>query len=418
MDILIGDGRVIGSAHIDEIQSRLQALEGELDGAALARLRGKLDVLRDLSPQTESETSRYVRTRSDNPATYPSEDYVPARPDPAYNYFTWTLPTGASPLRLSLPADIDDFLFGEHGGIGGFGLHAGGHIEGLDHPWVELKPGTPVRSWADGVVVDVQYNGLPGEGELHVTIDYGSNLKGTHMEMMTSYVEKGEIVLRGQEVGLGMSFDPHQTSAELTLIDSGRTDGVRGVHVSPFDYLEPEDKAALVDAYKSQVIEPYVAGGVQAWGFEPYQPYLTNNLFLHDEASGRLHGAWYLISSAWEHTYPNDILTFIEADNPYYHGNNVLAMDDADGAYGGWFLRGTFEADYEHGRLVINDDTGQTYYGIFEIDESEERAKLRIEYRSGSYPNGFSEKALVYVERSDLSRRADASNLGVLTQRD
>jgi hypothetical protein len=147
----------------------------------------------------------------------------------------------------------------------------------------------------------------------------------------------------------------------LILIDSGLTDGVRssgGISVSPFDYLEAGDKATMIDAYRRQVIEPYIASGVKAWGFEPYQPYLTNNLFLNDEASGRLHGAWYLISSAWEPAYPNDLLTFIEADNPYYSGNNVLAMDDEDGTYGDWFLRGTFKADYEHGRLVINNEHG------------------------------------------------------------
>ena len=422
MDVLIGEGRLIGAGHFDEIQDRLEALEGDLDGATLSHLRGKLDALRNLSPQAETETSRYApRTRPGDPATYPSDNYVPARPDPEYDYFTWTLPSGASPLRLSLPADIDDFLFGEHGGIGGFGLHGGGHIEGLDHPWIELKPGTPIRSWADGVVVDVRYNGPPGEGEYHITIDYGYNLTGVHMEIMTPYVEKGDKVLRGQEVGMGMSFDPHQTSAELTLTDSGRTDGVRsftGTNVSPFDYLELGDKTALIDAYKRQVIEPYVASGVQAWGFEPYHPYLTNNLFLHDEAPGRLHGAWYLISSVWEPAYPNDLLTFIEADNPYYSGNNVLAMDDEHGPYGDWFLRGTFEADYENGRLVISNKHGKPYYGIFEIDESAERARLRIEYHTGSYPAGFSEKALTYAERSDLGRRGDASNLGVLAPGD
>jgi len=86
-----------------------------------------------------SETTDEIPTGSDN--------YVPAAPDPEFDYFTWTLPAGASSIRLSLPADIDDFLFDEHGGIGGFGLHAGGHIEGLDHAWIELKPGTPVKSW-------------------------------------------------------------------------------------------------------------------------------------------------------------------------------------------------------------------------------------------------------------------------------
>jgi hypothetical protein len=204
----------------------------------------------------------------------PPRDGPSAGPDPEFDYFTWTLPVGASPLRLSLPADIDDFLFGEHGGIGGYGLHAGGHIEGLDHVWIELKPRTPVRSWADGVVQDVRYQGPPVGGEYHITIDYGQNLIGIHMEVMTPYVAKGDRMSRGQEVGRGMSFDPHQSSVEQSLIDLGRTDGVKawggGVYVSPFDYLEREDKLTLIEAYMKQVIEPYKHSGEEMWGFHPY----------------------------------------------------------------------------------------------------------------------------------------------------
>jgi outer membrane protein assembly factor BamB len=352
--------------------------------------------------------------------TSPPEEYVPAGPDPEFDNFTWTLPADASPLRLSLPADIEDFLFTEHGGIGGFGLHAGGHIEGLDHVWIELKPGTPVKSWADGVVQDVRYQGPPGQGEYHITIDYGHNLVGIHMEIMTPYVAKGERVSRGQEVGMGMSFDPHQSSAEQSLIDMGRTDGVKawggGVFVSPFDYLEREDKIALIETYRKQVIEPYKRSGKEMWGFQPYQPYLTNNLFLHQGNEGRLSGAWYLISSDWEYGYPNDLLTFIEADNPYFQGNVVRAMDDADASSGDWSIKGTFEVDYAKGQIKIKDEYGATYFGIFEIDESGERAILKIEYREGSYPDGFSDEALIYLQRSDESRRGDAAALGILKE--
>ena len=45
------------------------------------------------------------------------DEYVAAVPDPEYDNITWTLPTGASDLRLSLPADIDDFLFDAIEGI-------------------------------------------------------------------------------------------------------------------------------------------------------------------------------------------------------------------------------------------------------------------------------------------------------------
>ncbi len=418
IDVLIDNGSPIGPDHYEELESVLKTLEGTIASEDRERLERKLNILRGLSPQTEAGTDQNADVQKDKPAAVPPKDYAPAKPDPEFDYYTWTLPAGASTLRLSLPADINNFLFGEHGGIGGYGLHAGGHIEGLDHVWIELKPGTPVKSWADGVVQDVLYNGPLGEGEYHITIDYGYNLIGIHMEIMTPYVKVGDKVNRGQEVGMGMSFDPLQTSAEMGLVDRGRTDGVKawggGVNVSPFDYLERSEKIALIEAYKKQVIEPYVKSGKILWGFEPYQPYLTNNLFLHGENEGRLSGAWYLLSSKWEYGYPNDLLTFVEADNPYYKGNVVLAMDDEDVYSGYWFIKGTFEVDYTIRRIKISDDYGITYYGIFEIDDSSDRAILKIEYQEGSYPGDFSDNALTYIQRSNVGRRADGMKLGVM----
>lgn len=352
----------------------------------------------------------------------PSPPQARAAPDPETDYFTHTLPAGASPLRLSLPADIADIFYSEKTGVGGFGLHDGGHIEGLDHVWIEIKPGTPVRSWADGSVMDVRLSGDVAAGEYQITIDYGQNLIGVHMEIETPYVKQYQPVKRGQEVGLGMSFDPEQSSAEFSLIDLGRTDGVKawdkGVYVSPYDYLEDSEKKKLVEAYQKHVIEPYQQQGNAeglTWVFKPYQPYLTNQLFLHEGNEGRLAGAWYCLSARWEPGYPDDILTFIEADNPYYKGNIVLAADDSDeGGRNDW---GTFEVDYEKGQVKIIKNYGATYYGIFEIDESEERARLKIEYQEGSYPTEFSASALIYIERTNLSRREDAVNLGLLDSR-
>lgn len=371
---------------------------------------------------TTTPTTPTANAQQNEPTTFPPKDYVPAGPDPEFDNFTWTLPTGASPLRLSLPAEIEDIFYSEKTGVGGFGLHAGGHIEGLDHVWIELKPGTPVRSWADGVVEDVRLSGMVDQREYHITINYGQNLIGIHMEIETPYVKKGDQVNRGQEVGLGMSFDSEQSSAEFAFIDLGRTDGVKyyggkGVFVSPYDYLDDSEKKKLVAAYKKYVIEPYQRNGSREGVFsmfEPYQPYLTNKLFLHQGNEGRLSGTWYLFSSKWYQNYPNDILTFIEADNPYYKGNVVLASDDRDeGSLTDWSLKGTFEVNYEEGRVTLVHYDGTTYFGIFEIDESEGRAKLKIEYQKGSYPAGFSSKAITYIERSNLSRRNDGYLLGV-----
>ena len=333
--------------------------------------------------------------------------HVAGGPDPDYDNITWTLPTGASPLRLSLPADIEDFLFDSNGGIGGYGIHAGGHIEGLDHPWIEFVPGTPAKSWADGIITNVQLTGDVEAGEHQITIDYGYNLIGVHMEIATPYVAVGDTVTRGQEIGMGMSADITQTSGEMSLYDKGRTDNgpystyFEAVNASPFDYLRDEDKQTLVNAYKTNVLDPYVADGTEAWGFQPEQPYLTNTIFIHDDNPGKLTGAWYLTSSAWAIGYPNDILTFNEASNTYFTGNVVRAQDRNQSSGEDTIRDGTFVVNYTTGQVIITDpDHSKIYYGIFEIDESSDRAILTIEYQEGSYPASFTANALTYQERT------------------
>lgn len=117
-----------------------------------------------------------------------------AGPDEEYDDITWTLPTGSSELRLSLPVDINDIYLGS---IGGYGLHSGGHIEGLDHVWIHIIKGTPVRSWADGYVEDVRLSGMVELGEYAITINYGQNLVGIHMEIQAKGImtSKGHVKL-------------------------------------------------------------------------------------------------------------------------------------------------------------------------------------------------------------------------------
>ena len=103
----------------------------------------------------------------------------------------------------------------------------------------------------------------------------------------------------------------------------------------------------------------------------------------------------------WEYGYPNDQLTFIEADNHYYKGNVVLAREPGNIFSSDWFIDGTFEVDYTKGQIEIMDKYGTTYYGIFSIDESGDRAILKIEYQKGSYLEDFSSEALTYIQRGN-----------------
>ncbi len=356
------------------------------------------------TPATETETSSTTETSV-------------TKPDPETDNFTYTLPEEASPIRLSLPAEIEEIFYSEKTGVAGFGLHAGGHPEGLDHVWIKIKQGTIVKSWADGTVTDVRLSGMVEEGEYHVTVDYGQNLIGIHMEIEESLVKKGDTVKRGQAIGHGMNYSS-TTSAEFGLADMGRTDGVKyggsGVYVSPYDYLKDSDKNELIKAYK-KYIKSYSEERSNVSLYKPYQPYLTNNIFLHEENKNKLTGAWYCLSSNWSPDPPVDVLTFIEAKNPYYTGNVVLSDEDQGGGMQlEWVLGGTFKVNYKKGQIKITNYNNDIYFGIFEIDESKERARLKIEYQKNSYPTKFSSKANTYIERGDTSRRDDAVKLGVL----
>jgi len=366
--------------------------------------------------------SQWFQIENSNPEPLPDEEDSGPLPepymgDPATDNITSLLPPDASPLRLSLPASIDDIFCNLEAGTGGSGLHAGGHKEGLDHVWIEIKEGIPVRSWADGTVKSIDFVGDPDHGEYFIEIDYGYNLTGEHMEVSETLVEVGDSVERGQPVGYGMTFFEGLQSAELSLIDHGKRDGVwadNGVYVSPYDYLEDSEKQALVVAYKTWFIERYEQEQPTSWLFQSYQPYLTNELFLHNDNEGKLTGEWYLVSDNWTFGYPNDMLAIQEVKNSYYTGNIILGVDDDYvNERASWCIHGTFTVNYELDRIKIENEDFQVYYGIFKIDESEPRARLRIQYSKDGYPTEFTDEVLEYVERWNYSRRHDAELLGV-----
>jgi hypothetical protein len=345
-----------------------------------------------------------------------------AMPDPKTDNITWTLPDCASPVRLSLPASIDDMFWDNNPSspltVYGYGIHAGEHTEGLNHIWIKLRHGTPVKSWADGVVDKIEmHNENPTE--YSIRIDYGQNLGGLHGEISQPYVKVGQKVLRGQEIAMGMETDNGGNSAEFFLFDYGRNDGCLlfgASTVSPYDYLNDDDKSAFVAAYKKRVLEPLMemenielTEGV----FYPSEPYLTNDIFLHGNNQKRLPGVWYS-TSEWKIGFPPDKITFIEADNPYYRGNIVYALDDNDeNTITGSSFYGTYEVDYSLSKIKITTIDGRVYYGIFQVNETVPRAKLKIEYKEGSYPDAFDGNALEYVQRSFLEVRSDAVALGV-----
>lgn len=337
----------------------------------------------------------------------PGETPVPPASSPPPEPWPWVdgvmvqpLPPHAAGVRLVLPASLEHFTFvtdPANWGLGGFGLHAGGHVEGLDHVWLSLQEGTKVGSWADGVVTEVNWAGE----EWHITIDYGNGLKGWHGEVKTPLVKVGDTVKAGEPVAEGLSFHSGSVSAEFGLYDANRADGDDASStagwVSPFDYLRAEDQQAFLAAYRRHIVDPYLAGGKSVGYIGPWEPYLTNRAMIHPLFKGKLPGEWVKTAPGSGNEFP-DFLTLLEVETPYFKGRRVESEKIGEGPPP---VRGTWEADYSAGRIRF-DTEHTTYYGLFHLDESGPRAKLKLEYRQGSYPEAFSERAAVYTERSEL----------------
>jgi hypothetical protein len=328
--------------------------------------------------------------------SHPIPDWIP-------NSFVQPIPDWGSSIRLVLPVPISQ-IYPEL--IGGFGSHQGGHPEGLDHVWMEVRLGIPIWSWASGTVTEIQDQA----GEYFIVIDYGDGLIGKHMEVKTSLVKKGDHVNAGQAVGYGLSYGAYQ-SAEFMLYDRKRTDGVVedwGVHVSPFDYLKKDIQDSLIKIYQASVIIPFISKNKSFGSVNPWEPLLTNPVLFHRNYKGTIAGEW-LLNSKWAVGGYPDILTMMDVNNTYFQGKRFVAADDQ--STGGNNLFGTWEADYKQQRFQLFSQ-GSVYFGIFELKDSTGRATLKIEYNNVSYPSGFSQSAVVYTERSNVPRIIDAQNMG------
>lgn len=323
------------------------------------------------------------------------------------------LPEGASTVRLVFFAPLDALHFR---GIGAYGAHRGAHPEGLDHEWLPLKKGVVMTSWADGVVVWARP--APGDtgydrGQMNVVVYYGDGLWGEHMGLDKNkvLVKEGQRVKAGDPIGYGPpdDVDPNYQFGEFTVADQHRRDGdvywynfVKGATlVSPFDYLKDDVKQQLEEKWQKDVIDTYLLKQEEVYlvAATPWEPYLTNPMLLHTGHKGELMGEWYLRNKEWKHDGLPDVLVFFEANTKYYPKQRVVGTEDT----GAHILSGDWAADYKSNRLTITTHDN-VYYGIFEIDESEPQAKLKMEYQKDIYLTAFSENALEYTERLKLSK--------------
>jgi hypothetical protein len=346
-------------------------------------------------------------------------DVQPTRPVSwAAGALTQPVPAWGSPVRLDLPVPLASIVLGTTGGIGAFGGHQGGHVEGLNHVWIPTLPGTVVRSWASGTVTRIEDMGDRGTGdgrrEYFVTIDYGQGLVGKHMDVDVPLVKVGDVVKQGDPVA-------RAPTAEFNLIDERRTDGERtgglyGSPVSPFDYLRDDVKAALVARFQAEVIEPFYRRGESIGSGRPWEPSLTNPMLFHADHRGTIAGEWLLTNKGWRTVDPIyfDVMVIFDVTNAYGHFQRAEMMDHD------WSMPGnknhvevTWSSDAP-GHVALTFNRGGTYYGLYAVDESGARAKLTIEWRTDGFPTAFTSNAARYVERAPIYLGGDARQLGLL----
>jgi hypothetical protein len=327
---------------------------------------------------------------------------------------TWVqpVPRWGSSVRLRLPVPLDSIVFGPGGGLGFFGAHEGGHVEGLDHVWIPIKPGTVIAGWADGTVVKIELI----DGLYYIDIDYGHGLVGKHQLVEHPLVTVGQHVKQGDPVGTARL-------AEFNLVDYNRSDGVRtettgGSNVSPFDYLEPDVQAALITRVMNTVVAPYFANGSAVGNSRPWEPYLTNKLLFHRDHPGTFQGEWLLTNKGWKTPDRSyfDVMAIREVTNTYGHFQHI-DLEDYNTSLAGskGLMDGTWMPGDSAGKISLKlSFSGATYYARYAVDESGPRAKLRLEWRLGSYPDSISSNAAVYVERTNVYLGLDAQQLGLI----
>ena len=323
------------------------------------------------------------------------------------------VPCWGSPVRLNLPVPLDSIvLAGPTGGLGFFGAHEGGHVEGLDHVWIPTTPGTVVNSWADGTVLDIQLIG----GSYYIDIDYGHGLVGKHQVATKPLVVAGQQVKAGDPVAIA-------ATAEFNLVDYNRTDGVRtsdtgGSNVSPFDYLKPDVQAALIAKNINEVVNPYFTIGSVAGNSRPWEPMLTNKILFHSDYPSTFQGVWLCTNKGWTVADPLyfDVVTIHDVTNAYGHFQHI-DLEDYNTALPGskGLTDGTWVPGDSAGKFIMTmGHGGPTYYARYTVDESGSRAKLTIEWQLGSYPTAISSNAAVYIERKNVYLGLDAQELGLI----
>jgi len=349
------------------------------------------------------------------------EEYSP--PERAQEEIPWffTDPRLNRTANLSLPINIEDLADDPSlGPIGPWGVHGGNHPEGFDHTSFIFTKKAPIYAPDYGIVVEIEER---HKDDIKLIIFHNYTIAtwwdhfGEVLVSVNDTVEKGEII----------GYARYYEEREVYLIDWGVVDfnndtGTlftryreykNGSMVPPFDYISKAERDAIYQKFNETMLQPFLRGE-----FVPFmtkaEHNLVNPIFPERMSEDDIAGVW-VYNGYWEPNGYPEILTFIHRNTKYF--GEVFHAVYAD-FLNIWYFD-TWDATYEvdtnvtpHRIKIIFDYGGpngvRVLCGIYEIDTSGDRLKLRIEFRNDTYPTSFTENAAIYLMRTRDSPLSDA----------
>ena len=318
---------------------------------------------------------------------------------------------------ITLPINLSDLVTEPHEGpIGTWGYHGGNHPEGFDHTGFVFTHTSPIYSPDDGVVAYIEER---SSNDIKVIIFHNYTIASWFDHLTNVQVKVKDFVKRGQIIGYSKQYDFGRNIIDWGLVDLNNETGpifpgfegcpeTNGSFVPPFEYLTPENKSAIYDFFNKTMMQPFMNGEFVS-GMNKAEHQLINPVFPERNGDDDIAGVWILEDgNKWKTGGPPEILTFI-------HRNTKLFGEVFHAVYADW--QGPVKFDSRDARFEINtsvtphriklvfepagaEEEGAPLYGIYEIDTSGSRPKLKIEFSETDYPTAFSDNASIYMLRS------------------
>ncbi|MCD6490906.1 MAG: M23 family metallopeptidase, partial [Candidatus Korarchaeota archaeon] len=315
---------------------------------------------------------------------------------------------------IHLPIKVEDLTTEPHDGpIGPWGYHGGNHPEGFDHTGFVFKEPSPIYAPDDGLVVYIEKR---ASDDIKIIIFHNYTIASWFDHLTNITVSEKDFVTEGQIIGYSKQYGLRNI-VDWGLIDRNNNTGPifpgcesapeGGSFVPPFNYLVEEDRAKIEAIFNETMLQPFLNGEFVP-GMNKAEHGLINPVFPERSNPEDIAGVWILEDgNKWGPGGPPEILTFIHRNTTYF--GEVFHAVYAD------FQRpvefDTWDANFEINTSVTphriklifaqyGEETKAPLYGIYEVNASGSRTKLKIEFSENGYPMAFSSNASIYIIRS------------------